>query len=564
MFVLPCRKTLSNMLALIPINTGIDPTLIKVLKENVKNLKPKYRFCSILFDEISLNAGLQYNSNEGTIYGFEENNSGRTQQFADHSLVFMIRGIVKNFKQPICYSFCKSTTNRHDLAHQIREVIKAVQSTGLKVISTICDQGATNSAAINILINDTKAYYWKNNKEYNGDFYEVEYKFGNSTELIKIFHLFDPPHLLKGIRNNLLTKNVSFDMDGKKVASWRDIMNLYELDSSIPDVKMLPRLTKEHVVPNEIRKMKVRNAAQVLSQIVSSIMAFLASKNLIGETAGDTAKFCLFFDKLFDSVNSNYDKVVDGKIYRAGLKKNSPHHQLWKDSLKILSTMRFLSPSTGKPSTPQPPTLKNWIKTIKSFQNIFQVLSDKGIQVLLLRHFNQDSLENFFGALRALGYRNNNPTCEMFSSAYKTLLLNNIMSTHSPGSNCEDDFSEACLVSYQTLFATFNNKLDTDEPEFDRQRVADLPKEKNPSCASDLTLLETQTKNYIAGFIVKKLNTIFFKNCDVCMKEICSNINNDHQIIQARDYQPNGKHLLKYKNKDTHIKGLKYMGCIWV
>jgi len=58
MFVLPCRKTLSNMLALIPINTGIDPTLIKVLKENVKNLKPKYRFCSILFDEMSLNAGL--------------------------------------------------------------------------------------------------------------------------------------------------------------------------------------------------------------------------------------------------------------------------------------------------------------------------------------------------------------------------------------------------------------------------------------------------------------------------------------------------------------------------
>jgi len=106
----------------------------------------------------------------------------------------------------------------------------------------------------------------------------VEYKFGNSTELIKIFHLFDPPHLLKGIRNNLLTKNVSFDMDGEKVASWRDIMNLYELDSSIPDVKMLPRLTKEHVVPNEIRKMKVRNAAQVLSQRVSSIMAFLACK----------------------------------------------------------------------------------------------------------------------------------------------------------------------------------------------------------------------------------------------------------------------------------------------
>ncbi|XP_050053968.1 uncharacterized protein LOC126549288 isoform X2 [Aphis gossypii] len=114
MFVLPCRKTLTNMLTSVPINTGIDPTLIKVLKENVKSLKPQHRFCSILFDEVSLSASLHYNSNEGIIYGFEENNSGRTQQFADHSLVFMVRGIVKNFKQPICYTFCKSTTNKND------------------------------------------------------------------------------------------------------------------------------------------------------------------------------------------------------------------------------------------------------------------------------------------------------------------------------------------------------------------------------------------------------------------------------------------------------------------
>jgi len=260
----------------VSINTGIYPTLIKVLKENVKSLKPQHRFCSLLFDEVSISASLHYNSNEGTIYGFEENSSGRTHQFADHSLVFMVRGIVKNFKQPIRYTFCKSTTNRNDLAHQIREVIKAVHSTDLKVISTICDQGATNSAAM--LMNNTKTYYWKHNKEFNGDFYDVEYKFGNSTEQIKIFHLFDPPHLLKGIRNNLLTKNVSFHINGEKLASWCDIIKLYEFDSGVQDVKMLPRHTKENVMQNEIRKMSVRNAAEIFSQRVSSIMAFQACK----------------------------------------------------------------------------------------------------------------------------------------------------------------------------------------------------------------------------------------------------------------------------------------------
>lgn len=276
MFILPCRKTLSNMLASIPINTGINPKLIKVLKENVKNLKPQHKFCNILFDEISLNASLQYNHSKETIYGFEDNGSCRNQQFADHCLVFMVCGIGKKFKQPICYSFCKSITNKHDLTNQIRQVIRAVHSTGLKIVSTICDQGTTNSA-INILINDTTAYYLRN-ENFNGDFYEVENKScDGSNELIKIFYLYDLPHLLKEIRNNLLIKNVEFDMDGKKVARC-DIISLYELDNDIEDVKMLPRLTREHVMPNEIRKMRVKNAAQVSSQRVSSIMTFLASE----------------------------------------------------------------------------------------------------------------------------------------------------------------------------------------------------------------------------------------------------------------------------------------------
>jgi len=91
-------------------------------------------------------------------------------------------------------------------------------------------------------------------------------------------------------------------------------------------------------------------------------------------------------------------------------------------------------------------------------------MNEKGIEVLLLRHFNQDLLEKFFGASRVLRYRDNNTTYEMFSSAYKTLLLNNKMLTHSLCSNCEDGFSETCLISYQTLFATFNDQLDTVEP----------------------------------------------------------------------------------------------------
>lgn len=156
---------------------------------------------------------------------------------------------------------------------------------------------------------------------------------------------------------------------------------------------MLPRLTSEHVERKKIKKMKVKNAAQVLSQRLSSIMSYLSSESFIfyktinlhykcinyyyfyagvkilSKNAADTAKLCIFFYQLFDSVNGNFDKIIDGKIYRTAVKKNSPHHKLWEESLKILNSMYFINPLTKKRTHPQPPTLKNWSKTIKGTLN---------------------------------------------------------------------------------------------------------------------------------------------------------------------------------------------------
>lgn len=76
----------------------------------------------------------------------------------------------------------------------------------------------------------------------------------------------------------------------------------------------------------------------------------------------DSAAAFLFFDKLFDSFNRSFDKIVDGKIYRTSVKKDSVHHKLCQDSLKTLLTMKFIG-HNGKPVTV--PTLKNWSITIK-------------------------------------------------------------------------------------------------------------------------------------------------------------------------------------------------------
>lgn len=42
------------------------------------------------------------------IDGFVDSGTYKTQNLADHALVFMIRGIRKKYKQPISYSFCQA------------------------------------------------------------------------------------------------------------------------------------------------------------------------------------------------------------------------------------------------------------------------------------------------------------------------------------------------------------------------------------------------------------------------------------------------------------------------
>jgi len=75
-----------------------------------------------LFDEVCLSSGLSYDSVTDQIDGFVDTGSNKSQNIADHALVFMVRGIKKKFKQPISYSFCKGATTQHELIRQLKQV----------------------------------------------------------------------------------------------------------------------------------------------------------------------------------------------------------------------------------------------------------------------------------------------------------------------------------------------------------------------------------------------------------------------------------------------------------
>ena len=66
-------------------------------------------------------------------------------------------------------------------------------------------------------------------------------------------------------------------------------------------------------------------------------------------------------------------------------------------------------------------------------------LKSLGFESFNTRNLNQDPLKIFFGNVRSHDFRSNKSTCFQFESIFKSLLITNLTSKHSPGFNCEVD-----------------------------------------------------------------------------------------------------------------------------
>ena len=145
----------------------------------------------------------------------------------------------------------------------------------------------------------------------------------------KIFYVFDPPHLIKAVRNNLLNYDFHF---GNKVACWNHITCMYERDKSLP-IRCCPRLSDSHINFTGFTKMKVKYATQILSHTVSATILMYVSLNALPATAAGTAELISNFDKIFDWLNSSL--LNSPKCHRRAISENSIHHEFLTDMLLI-------------------------------------------------------------------------------------------------------------------------------------------------------------------------------------------------------------------------------------
>ncbi|XP_026476046.1 uncharacterized protein LOC113381310 [Ctenocephalides felis] len=225
--------------------------------------------------------------------GFEELANG----FADHALVFMIKGLKNKWKWPVAFYFSDGGVNNFNLKCCIEEVVKKLLSIDLKIVATVCNQYPANRKAVSMLINETNKRYGRNN-----DDKRLEFEINGHP----IAPLFDPPHMLKCMMNNFAKCNVKCtSTKGVQLeAAWSDILSFYEYDSKLSIYRCCPTLTAQHIYQKCWKVMKVSLATQVFSKRVAiGLQNSYFTRLDASATAYGTSEFLKFMDCLFDSVN---------------------------------------------------------------------------------------------------------------------------------------------------------------------------------------------------------------------------------------------------------------------
>lgn len=384
-------------------------------------------------------------------------------------------------------------------------------------MGSVCDSAATNVAAVNKLIQPgTKNGLPAGNL--------LEYKINGSN----IIHIFDPPHLIKTVRNHLITKNLEhivgiderkYNSTGKvywreknkkkSTASWIDVKALYELDSKRM-IKLLPKITDEHITPKK-RKMKVNHATQVFSETFGRNLYFCSKRKQVPNNCVGTSVILLFFNDLFDSLNGGF--TSGNNKLKAPITPESAHFKFWDYAMKMLNSMKF-GPNLETGEANRSNVLKHFISALKGMRKLCERLFEMGVSTVSPRQTNQDGLENFFGCIRSYCC-SNVVTARSFRSAFSTAIINNLTSKQSINGNCEDDLCKPLLHNLQAMFAVTDEILNAQNVTSDKlqqQITFDLLD------LEEVQFSENEAKNCTAANIGNKL--LKKSKCSDCCNSI--------------------------------------------
>lgn len=497
-FKLPSPKTLTNSLRNLEILPGFSTNFLALFKIKVSAMTAKDKLCAVLIDEMSIKSSLKYDPHRDLIEGFEDWGWGRSQYPATSALVLMARGLLSKWKQPFAYVLSKGPVKVAILHSLVKESLNRLLDVGLVPKVLICDQGSNNRALFQRLCADSTPSF-----DLRGS---------------QVFFMYDPPHLMKSMRNNLATHG--FVDDGKDI-SWEHIVQFYEQDKTSP-IRLAPKLKSRHIDLKNFAKLRVSLAVQVLSHSVAAGITAMIRLAALPPDAMATAMFAERMDQLFNCFNS---KSLHSRQVMGHAISDKTRHTAF-----LLETQHWLANLKCKNKSGTLPCLNGWQISIKSLLMLWDDLrKNHGFHYLLTDRLNQDCLENLFAVVRSKGGHRHNPSPFEFRTALRQTMVDAILVT-TGRQNCKDDidgflFNLQHVPSRTTVRSRL--RIDVARPLQPLMTVQPIT----------ITLKEDNVLIYIAGYLANKLSPLLCADCVNLLQATTDITNVQHQFLVAKGYE---------------------------
>lgn len=148
----------------------------------IRQLKKKL---IIFFDEMIIMTCLEYSIKYDLIEEYEDFGKGdRSPNLAKYVLVFLARGIYSKWKITLAYFLSSSNVKSQKLEFLIKTIINKLFDVGMIPTIVVSDQVSTNQAAMRKGSSVSSPFFFVNGR--------------------KLFSIFDTPHCIKNLRNNLI------------------------------------------------------------------------------------------------------------------------------------------------------------------------------------------------------------------------------------------------------------------------------------------------------------------------------------------------------------------------
>lgn len=505
-FHIPSLKSIYNYCPVKNLQPGFNPKLQKNLKNLTKKMKRRDKLAVLMFDEIAIRRDLDFNEKLDLIDGFEHLSEEERKNLIGKSVcVFMLRGLFSNWKYVLNFFVTEKGMTGKTLKKIIEKNLKITKELGLRTKAVVCDQGSGNTKAFKLFgVTPEKPF-----AIIDGE---------------KIYFLYDVPHLIKSVRNNLLQNPYLKTPDGK--ARWSHIKRIFDEDEKSDLLRRCPKLTESHITPNNFEKMKVRFATQILSKTVAAALKDLTSQNIIVDENKATYNFIINMNNVFDILNiKKY-----GISLKPGGSLNSELEQLQKYILFVAknNSQKILC-FYGLCQT---------IEAVFGLINDFSEDSEFSEEQILTSRLNQDPLENFFSQVRSRGGCGSNPSVRQLNNTIAKIVSMRILSFDFETKNCETD-NDLMLEYVKESFITEDNDF---QPELENseqiKRVDKVPNEDefvekiiNPKHKSNFEGIQ----RYVLGFsIFRKVKCL---NCANIMKKVAySDCEQSEVFIREKDF----------------------------